>query len=401
MSFLTSLLEITSAAEAAAPMPKGLVVGPGAGPRKNAKDKDSVSKSDASSAATVQTAPVPPPAANNAPPLLMRLLQFGLIIEPRAIETPAARVELSSNKTAQAATSQPALTSENSIDRETEPAAQSSAPNLAFALRLKSSDAPQEITAPATVPSPAAQPVARANAAPHTTAIQPAEPAQQNNTQSGAQESNHNSKQQHEDSAVAVKAEPAVPVPAQAAAATSTPIVMAAAASAPAAIPQARADDTQPTAHTAAPSEPSEKPVAAPAQRISLSVSDSQNQRVDVHLIERAGEVRVSVRSADETLTHSMRSELGSLSGKLSQSGYTTEAYAPAAANTSNSSNQRQSPEGRESTPGNRQNQQQNQSGGQQQPRDSRGQRPAWVEEMENSLASNAAIRSNHPWQQA
>ncbi len=287
-----------------------------------------------------------------------------------------------------------------------QPKTEAPAANLAFALRMTSPATPAAATtaAPATQPSSNAQvqpAVSRAPAATAANPVQPSapvQPAQQNSNQSGAQDANRNPKERE---VSAAKTEPAAPASTLPAASTST--VIAATASTPApTISQAPVKEATPVAHTPQANELAEKPAAAPAQRISLSLSDADNQRVEVHLMERGGEVRVSVRSADEALSHSMRADLGSLNGKLSQSGYSAESYAPTGANTSGFSNQRQSSEERDSTAGGRQNPQQGQSGGQQQPsREGRGQRPAWVEELENSLSSKAAMRSNQPWQRA
>jgi hypothetical protein len=391
--------------------------------QKTAGQKDTVSKSGTNSATATVSVPV---ITASAPPLLVRLLQFGLVIEPRVTELAAGTgVERSSGKSTLHAESRPSeLAANNSTSTEdVDPKTESSSANLAFALRLTNSAAPmsaapdENVTAaPETPPSSDAHvepAVARAPAASATNSVQasaPVQPAQQSSNQPSPQDPNKNPKQDRDEAAVtATKAEPAAPASTLPAAAASASTVIAPPASTPAAaISQAPVKEATPVAHTAPATEVVDKPAAAPAQRISLSVSDSDNQRVEVHLMERAGEVRVSVRTADEGLTHSMRADLGSLSGKLTQSGYSTESFAPTGANTSSFSNQRQPSEGRESSGGNRQNPQQNQSGGQQQSlsdrregRDERGRRPAWVEELENSLSSNAAIRSNKSWQQA
>jgi len=258
-------------------------------------------------------------------------------------------------------------------------------------------------------PAPRSSSAVAINAAPPNA---PPQAAPESGNQSGAQDANRNpaagpgrspqrtGAQQREDSASTEKAEATPPPSTLPAAAAGTTAIAAAAGASASTISQGPVKDAAPVAHTAPATETPERPAAAPAQHISLSVADSDNRKVEVHLMDRAGEVRVSVRSAGEELTGSMRADLSNLTGKLGQSGYTTESFAPAGASLSNSSNQRQPSDGRESTAGGRQNSQQNQSGGQQQPpRDGRGQRPAWVEELENSLAPGAANRSQYPWQ--
>jgi hypothetical protein len=402
-SFLSSLLDIVTASVAAdakstATVPPTPPTSLSFSARKGGKEKETPSKQDDSTATAI---PVTTPTTDT-PPLLLRLLQFGLTIEPRSEKSaPVERAGSNSSSTPAAQN-----TEEDAVD------SQSVAPpatDMAFALRLTDSQTPSPTPSASTAPA-SAQPVQASNdTRPQqqqpTAPVQPvlaAQPSQSNDNQPAAPDTNHNPKQQHDDSASATaKSEPATP--AAVAAATQAPAPVISVAPPTHSAPPAPAQDAPPVAHTAQVNEPAEKPLsAAPAQRISLTVSDSQNKPVEVHLVERGGEVRVSVRSADEAMSHSMRADLGSLSGKLAQSGYNAESYTPAAANTASFSNERQSPEGRESSNGGRQNPQQNQSGGQQQSsRDGRGQRPAWVEELENSLASSAAIRSNTPWRQA
>ena len=134
--------------------------------------------------------------------------------------------------------------------------------------------------------------------------------------------------------------------------------------------------------------------IARPAQEISLQISGSGDRKVDVRLVERAGEVHVSVRTPDVTLAHEMQQELGSLTGKLAQSGYGTEQFTPLSAGSANLSDPRNSSQNQDHPSHNGQGSQQGGSGQQQQPQDEPGKRPAWVEEMENSLAQRQTNRS-------
>jgi hypothetical protein len=131
-----------------------------------------------------------------------------------------------------------------------------------------------------------------------------------------------------------------------------------------------------------------------PAQEISLQISSADDRKVDVRLVQRAGEVLVTVRTPDVALAHDLRQDLGSLTGKLAQAGYGTEQFTPISAGSSNLSNQPGTPENQDSSRGHGQNPQHGGSGQQQQPQDERGRRPDWVEEMENSLAHRQANRS-------
>ena len=133
---------------------------------------------------------------------------------------------------------------------------------------------------------------------------------------------------------------------------------------------------------------------ARPSHEISLQISSDGDHKVDVRLVQRAGEVLVSVRTPDVALAHEMRQELGSLTGKLAQSGYGTEQFTPLAAGSSNLSDQRSNSENQDASRGHSQNPEHGGSGQQQQPQEERGKRPAWVEEMEDSLAQRQNNRS-------
>ncbi len=153
-------------------------------------------------------------------------------------------------------------------------------------------------------------------------------------------------------------------------------------------------DFQPPPSSAASPSAGPEEPIHHQAQQLSLSVSDANNQqKVEVRLVDRAGELHISVRTPDETLTHSLREDLSSLTAKLGQSGFEAEAFVPTSGGFDNPSRQSSSdnpelPYGRQNS-GNGSNPQQQQ----QSPQDDRGQRPTWLEEMESSLAQNQLRR--------
>ncbi len=143
-----------------------------------------------------------------------------------------------------------------------------------------------------------------------------------------------------------------------------------------------------------APPAPSTQPVTstqpAAIRELSVRIATPQAPAVDVHLIERGGELHVAVRTADGGLQTSLRENLGTLVNSLERSGYRAEAFTPreeiqqlASSTQMNSQNGRQESEsgsGRGNTSGDgSQN-----SGGQpqQRQRDQRAQK--WIEEMEN-----------------
>jgi hypothetical protein len=142
-------------------------------------------------------------------------------------------------------------------------------------------------------------------------------------------------------------------------------------------------------------------PSSAPAQQISMRIAPPQGSSgnipvVDIHMMERAGQVHVAVRTADGGLQTSLRQDLGTLVNSLDRSGFRAETFTPrevlppaSAGTPADSQNSRQeSPSGSGGRGGNSgdtsQNPSQNQGGGQpqQRSRDQRSQK--WIEELEN-----------------
>jgi hypothetical protein len=139
------------------------------------------------------------------------------------------------------------------------------------------------------------------------------------------------------------------------------------------------------------------KPAASNPQQISLHVGSGKgdDRTVEVRITERGGEVRVAVRTPDETLAKAMREDLGSLTGKLTQSGFATESITPTHTASSNLSDQRGEPSNQNADGGRRQSSgQQSKSGEQQQEQEDGSKRPSWMEELDHSLKN----RSN-AWQ--
>jgi hypothetical protein len=96
-----------------------------------------------------------------------------------------------------------------------------------------------------------------------------------------------------------------------------------------------------PADKAAAASAPRESPVVelassestgAPGQvrGVHVQIAGEDNQRVDVTLVERAGALAVSVRSANGELTRSLQNELPSLSARLGDQHYQTQVWTPA-----------------------------------------------------------------------
>ncbi len=84
-----------------------------------------------------------------------------------------------------------------------------------------------------------------------------------------------------------------------------------------------------PAVRTEIESPPEAKP-AAPAREIQIQVNRGE-QRVDLRLTERGGEVLVAVRTPDPQLAGTLREDLPQLSSRLEQAGFRAETWHPAA----------------------------------------------------------------------
>ena len=127
------------------------------------------------------------------------------------------------------------------------------------------------------------------------------------------------------------------------------------------------------------------------ASELSFSVSGSDQQKVEVRVMDRAGEVRVSVRTPNEELATTLRSDLGSLTGKLNQSGFTTEAFAPGS-HSGEFSREQNNPSANQQQSSGQDRNFQRQGQQQESQQDSRSRRPQWLDELENSM-SNTSVR--------
>ena len=74
---------------------------------------------------------------------------------------------------------------------------------------------------------------------------------------------------------------------------------------------------------------PPEAPKTGRVHEISLPAGSGDGGAVKVHVVERGGDIRISVRSADADLTHSMRRDLGDLVTKLEDRGFEAKAWHP------------------------------------------------------------------------
>ena len=139
--------------------------------------------------------------------------------------------------------------------------------------------------------------------------------------------------------------------------------------------------------HTPAAAENQGKPTEA-LKDISLQVGPGSNDKVQVRMVEQAGELRIAVHTDDTDLAHGLRQGLPDLVGRLQDNGFRAEAWRPAGATpaltaTPESKNADNNTHNGDSQP---QGWSQQSGGGQQNQNQNHFNRPRWVEEMESSL---------------
>jgi hypothetical protein len=126
---------------------------------------------------------------------------------------------------------------------------------------------------------------------------------------------------------------------------------------------------------------------AAPLKDLSVQVRQSNQESVELRVVEREGELHIAVRTADADLAHGLRQGLPELVDRLDQGGYRTEAWRPAgvvsAPDPSSQAHTRSSDSQNADS--------QSQPGWSQQERGQRdhnqSNRPKWVEDLEGNLA--------------
>ncbi len=132
-----------------------------------------------------------------------------------------------------------------------------------------------------------------------------------------------------------------------------------------------------------------------PVRNVRLQLEGENNQRVDIRLVEVAGEMRVSVRAGDTKLAQTLQEHIPDLSNRLDQQRFRAEIWSPRTESASPSSGSNvggQSSRGGDA-PG--QGGQQRQGNGRQ-----RQNQPDWVDELENYSSPATTTRSNQLWPQ-
>lgn len=131
---------------------------------------------------------------------------------------------------------------------------------------------------------------------------------------------------------------------------------------------------------------------AEPVRGAHVQISDSNNQRIDIHLQERAGSLSVTVRSGDASVARSLQEHAPELSSRLSMERYRSELWTPATAKPSQDPNTNSGGSfGQGRGPGYQQQQNQNQNGKQK-------QQPGWIEEFESNPVAFTK-RIEYKWQ--
>jgi hypothetical protein len=152
------------------------------------------------------------------------------------------------------------------------------------------------------------------------------------------------------------------------------------------------APSARPAEAPESPTNPDRPPAAqAPMRDISLRVSGSPSERVEVRLTDRTGDIRLAVRSSDPELTRSLRTGLGDLVDHLERAGYQTETWRPQPSSPGAGLNH-----GRESDSGSHYQGSPQQGGSGSEPgsshdRNPRNQ-PRWVEELQAELTPGQLI---------
>jgi hypothetical protein len=176
-------------------------------------------------------------------------------------------------------------------------------------------------------------------------------------------------------------------------------------ANADAAAPVAASRTAEPeAAPNVAPAAPPELPsqANAPLRAVRVQLAAEGNQRVDLTLVERAGALSVSVRSADSNLARSLQEHLPDLSARLGEQRYQTETWTPrvelpsasAGSAGSGESGSRNFESGGQKPGGQNGNSNPEQQQGRRE-----GEAPAWFEELA-AFGRTPHIRSEYLWVQ-
>jgi len=125
---------------------------------------------------------------------------------------------------------------------------------------------------------------------------------------------------------------------------------------------------------------------SAPLKDLSIQVGQTQQDKVELRVVERAGALEVAVRSANPDLNQGLRQGLSELVNRLEQNGFHAEAWRPG----TTASTIQGTADTRQKSPQFQQDGSQSQSGsqqGRQQNQQNQTPRPRWVQELEGRLS--------------
>ena len=125
-----------------------------------------------------------------------------------------------------------------------------------------------------------------------------------------------------------------------------------------------------------------------PLKELSLQVGNQNQERVEVRMVQRGGELHVAVRTGDTNLAHGLREGISDLVSRLEETGFRADTWRPVHA--ASSVNTASDPKQSATEFRNHSDSQPNPGWSQQQSRDQRdpeqSNRPNWVEELEGSF---------------
>lgn len=160
----------------------------------------------------------------------------------------------------------------------------------------------------------------------------------------------------------------------------------------PAAEPRADAAKALETSAVQTPAADVAAKPSGPLKDLSIQVGHVQNDKVELRVVERSGELQVAVRASNPDLAQGLRQGLGDLVDRLEQNGFRAEAWRPGAAPIApqaTGETQQRSMQYQQD-----QSQRHSQSGGQQQNqqqnRQHQSDRPQWVRELEGNLSGGS-----------
>jgi hypothetical protein len=131
------------------------------------------------------------------------------------------------------------------------------------------------------------------------------------------------------------------------------------------------------------------KAAPQPLKDVSIEVAPPGVQKVEVRLVQQAGELRVAVRTADPDLAHGLREGLPDLVGRLQENGSRAEAWRPGAAIPMASQAAETAHTSGRGHSGDAPSHQGSQQDANQRQRQS-SNRPQWVDELESSMTGPA-----------